>query len=197
MVTEEQLELADALTSKIKRRGRCSNKRDKRLSEALHHKKGEPWSEAKKLEAAAYYMVLGTAEKVEQFTGVPQGTVQGWKRSEWWQDALNQVREDHNDEIDNQMTGIMGKALTRIENMIDEGEVKRDPKTGEYYNIPVGIRDLAVTAAITFDKRQLLRGKATQRVEKVTVDERLNDLSDKFKQFASAKEIEVEVIEED
>jgi len=194
---EPENSIEHALTSNIKRRGRCSNKRDKRLSEAKHHVKGKRWSEAKKLEAITYYMVLGNLEKVEAFTGVPKSTIHVWKGTEWWQEGLRQVRTEQNDEVDSAMTEIMHKALGKISTMVDDGEIKRDNKTGEFYNLPVGIKDLSIASAIMFDKRQLLRGQATQRIEKVTVDQRLDDMALKFKQFSSATEIEGELIEDD
>lgn len=190
-------ELAHTVTSKIQRRGRCSNKRDKRLNEALHHKKGERWSEVKKREVATYYTVLGDAKKVEKMAGITPGLISGWKKTDWWQDMIKEVRDAHNDEVDAKMTGILDVALNEIAVGLEEGDTKYDTKRGKFYNLPVSTKDKSVVMAIAYDKRALLRGDPTSRTETISTTKRLERLATQFEKFANAKEIEGEVIQED
>lgn len=197
LAKDQGLEIAHTMTSGIKRRGRCSNKRDKRLNEALHHKPGELWSEAKKLEAVTYFIVLGKATEVEKFTGIPSATISSWKKQEWWQEMTQQVRSEKNEELDAKLTGILDNALVSIVDRLEDGDTKYVPQHDKFVKVPLTARDLAMNFGILYDKRAMLRGEAIRRVEHVSTDTRLNRLLNKFESFANAKEIEGEVIEDD
>ena len=80
--------------------------------------------------------------------------------------------------------------LDRLEN----GDIK--PMKGkdgiQYVSHPVTARDAAQVASLMADKRALMRGDPTSRVEKTSTD-RLVELAKEFEKFASAKTIEGEV----
>jgi len=190
-------DIVEVVTSKVKNKGRVSNKRDKRLDEVKNHKKGERWSEAKKLECAAHYIVLGSPKKVESFTGVPAPTIGEWRKQQWWEDSIRQIRDQHNDELDAKMTGILNQALEGISKGLDEGDTKYDPKTGEFYQLPLSTKDTGVILSIVHDKRAQLRATPNSISNDMSTEQRLDKLAKKFLQFANATEIEGEVIEEE
>lgn len=192
-------DIVEVATSKVKRKGRVSNKRDKRLDEVKNHKKGEKWSEAKKMECAMHYIVLGSNKKVSQFTGINQGTIAYWRKQPWWEDMVRQIRDQHNDEIDAKMTGIMNQALETLVDRLEDGDTKYDPKLGTFYKLPISARDTSLVLAIAHDKRAQLRATPNSISNDMSTDQRLDKLAAKFLEFASAKEIEgeCEIIEEE
>ena len=62
---------------------------------------------------------------------------------------------------------------------------------------PVLMKDALTAVTQVFDKRNLLRGKPTSRVEKHSVQDNLANLAAEFAKFANAKTIQGEVIAED
>lgn len=185
-------ELVEVVSSKIQRRGRVSNKRDKRLDEVKHHKKGEFWSEAKKLECAMLYIVLGIPRKVEEFTGVPAATIHSWRQQPWWEDTVRRIRDEHNDELDSKMTGIMDKALHGIAKGLEEGDTKYDSRTGSFYNLPLSTKDAGVILSIVAEKRAILRATPNSISNDMSTDQRLEKLGAAFKKYSQAKEIDGE-----
>lgn len=178
---------------KKRRNGKVSNKRDGRLNEAKHHSKGESWSAEKKLECATLYTVYGNARQVGDLSGVPAGTIRQWKTRDWWKEMVEAVRAETEDVFDAKMTKIIDKALEKTMERLENGDQMYDTKRGMMLNKEVSARDAAMTAAILYDKRQLVREKPTQRIEQVTTDERLGKLSEEFAKFARAKTIDGEV----
>lgn len=192
-----EVEIVKTMTDKVKRRGRVSNNRDKRLNEVLHHQPGDKWSDAKKKEVAMHFIVLGSAKKVEQFTGVGATTISSWRRTSWWEEMVKEIRDQHNDEMDAKMTGIMNSALEHLMGNLENGDIKYDTKTGQYYNVPLSARDAGLVLSIVHDKRAMLRATPNSVSNDMSVDQRLDKLAAKFLEYTKAKEIEGEVIIEE
>lgn len=174
-------------------KGQVTNKRDRRLNEAKHHKAGTNWTWEKKVECATVYAVYGNASRVEEQCGVSAVTVRGWARQPWWKDLIEDIRDRKLDEMDAKMTANIDKALDNIAKALVTGDEFYDNKTGQFYNKAVSAKDNTMIAAILTDKVQLLRGKPTQRVEKVSTEDRLSKLQEEFEKFSKAKTIEGEV----
>lgn len=183
-------DILEVATSKVKRKGRVSNKRDKRLDEVKNHKPGDHWSEAKRMECAMHYIVLGSATKVQSFTGVPSATIAKWRQRPWWEDMVRQIRDQHNDELDAKMTGIMNTALESLIERLEEGDTKFDTKTGDFYKLPIGGKDVGVILSIIHEKRSQLRATPNSLSNDMTTDQRLDKLGKAFLKFAAAEEIE-------
>jgi len=192
-------EIAEAIDSKIKRRGRVSNKRDKRLEESKYHIQGQRWSDTKKLECATRYIVLGNLAKVEEFTGVPRGTIAGWRSQGWWEDMIRQIRDEHNDVIDSKMTGLLEESIEYVGERLREGDVKYDPKQGTFYKLPISARDATLVMGVVHDKRAMLRATPNSLSNDMSTDQRLERLAKEFARMIKKDEkvIEGEVVEND
>jgi len=69
-------------------------------------------------------------------------------------------------------------------------------RTGAEYISPVRLRDMAIPVGILIDKRNLLRGEATSRTERLGQEEALDKLGKRFEAFAKKLNIkEPEVID--
>jgi hypothetical protein len=157
------------------------------------------YSDAKKMEAACTYAVTGNARRVSELIKVPEGTIRAWKTTEWWHEVMSRIQQEQNEELDSKLTKLVDKAVDHINDRLDHGDYVYNAKEDKLIRKPVGAKDLSIVAAVTVDKRQLLRGQPTSRVEKVSENEKLTRLAAEFKKFAQAKEVHsiAEAIEEE
>lgn len=122
-------------------------------------------------QAAAYWVVLGSATAVARKMGIPRETVRGWiNRSEEFQQFADKAREAWNKDQIGRLAGIQAKLLDHIEANI--GEMRG--------------RDAATTYGILYDKMRISEGKPTS-ISVRNDDARLRDLAAKFEQIAGVK----------
>ena len=137
-----------------------------------------------KIQAVMAYMTTGTSRKASKLCGIPEGTIRWWKaRSLWWDSTMAECRKKKQDELDAMTTDVIHSAIGQLQDRITDGDTKFT-KEGAQYQQPLSARDLAVSFAILFDKRQLLRGDVTARTEKISERERLQELQKKFTEMA-------------
>jgi len=127
---------------------------------------------------------------------VPPATIRAWKtKSSWWLDVYNECKKKKNEELDSACSQVIHQNLEEIQDRVTKGDYKLakviDEETGKTINkvirMPMTGRDLVIVMGTIFDKRQLLRGEATARTEKVTETDRLKKLEDKFIEMAGMK----------
>jgi transposase-like protein len=116
---------------------------------------GSRYSDEQRREAVAHYVLLGNWRRVAEATGIPQRTLHDWSTQPWFGTLLAEVRAEKAVELDGVYTRIIDKATTELLDRLERG----DPYIvgGEVKRKPVSARDLALVAAITFDKRQASR----------------------------------------
>ena len=142
------------------------------------------YSPEEKIAAVMAYMVTGTSRKASKMTGVPETTIRWWKASSsWWPDVMMECRRKKQDELDAAFSNVIEAAIGQIENRVLEGDTVVT-KDGDKVQVPMRGKELAVTLAVIFDKRQLLRGDPTQRVERTNEKERLDRLQNRFEEIA-------------
>ena len=156
------------------------------------------YPEEKRIEAASIYAVTGSSKRTGELVGVPEATVKGWVRTEWFQKLLDDIRAENDHVIDAKFNQILDKSLELVMDRLEFGDfhVLRD---GSLVRKPVGLRDLTISQAITIDKRQLLRGKATTRTEQINpqrqIEDKLQVLADAFTKLAGKEPKKVETID--
>lgn len=146
------------------------------------HKQGF-WSEKKKIEAMTVWAVTGNIAEVTRLTGIDYAVFKGWQKEQWFQEALEELRNENDHKFDAAFTDIVAKLIDAINDRVANGDhvVLRN---GEIIRKPVSLRDVIGAMMITIDKRQLLRGKPTSRSESVTVENRLEKLVSHFETLA-------------
>lgn len=161
-------------------------KRDGRVEKKRHG-----WySDNVKMKVACAYAVTGNSKRTSEMTKVPEGTIRVWKQTEWWEEIQSRIRLEANDELDTKLTKLVDRAVDEINDRLENGDYIYNIKQDKLVRKPVGARDLASITATSLDKRQLLRGEPTSRVQKVSENEKLVRLAEEFKKFALAKTIE-------
>ena len=155
------------------------------------------WSQEKKIQTVTTYLALGNAPMTEAVTGVPRGTIRQWKLQQWWKDLESDIRNEEDSELDVKLSKIIDKSLDAVLDRVENGDFLFDSKTNKFVRKPVHMRDALNAVTQIFDKRNLLRGKPTSRVEKQNVTDNLAKLAEEFAKFARSKTIQGEVIAED
>jgi hypothetical protein len=152
---------------------------------------GKHWKSTDKIKAVASYLVLGDASKVEEVTGIPAGTIRYWKTQPWWFDLVQKVAREQDEKIQSRFTNIINKTQEVILDRIENGETIIT-KDGKLVQKPISAKDAAIIAAISVEKRKILRDSDRQTSEDLSTKERLERLSEEFKSFIKAKTIKGE-----
>ena len=72
--------------------------------------KGSKYSEQKRMEVAVLYAISGNAKQVARDTGIPRTTIVGWKKTDWWEDAVRTIRSEKADEHRAMYSELVSKA---------------------------------------------------------------------------------------
>ena len=134
------------------------------LSDMYHV--NSPYSPEQKVAAAQAYLITGTSVKAQMYCGIKADIIRDWKsKSTWWPDLFQTIKKSKNDELEATFTRIMDSALTEVADRLEGGDSKIQ-KDGSIVKVPIGGKDVAIILSIMYDKRALLRGDVTSRVEK-------------------------------
>jgi len=124
------------------------------------------YSPEQKIAAAQAYLITGTSVQAQKYCGVKADIIRDWKsKSTWWADLFLQVKKQKNHELEANFTRILDTSLGQLEDRLSGGDYKLQ-KDGSIVRLPMGGKEIAVVLAIMYDKRALLRGDVTSRVEK-------------------------------
>ena len=146
------------------------------------------WTPEDRIMACTYYAITGNslqaAEKCKGHGGkeIPASTIRKWKNySAWWKPVLHEVRKSKQEELDAKLTNIIMEGTDQLSDRILNGNHKLNNRTGELDRIPMSSSELSRDAiGIPFDKRALMRGDATSRVERVDPQEMLKGLAEQL-----------------
>ncbi len=73
-------------------------------------KSGSKYSDQQRMEVVILYAISGNAKKVAKATGIPRTTIVGWKKQEWWQDAVTSIQSEKADEHRAKYSELVDKA---------------------------------------------------------------------------------------
>ena len=112
---------------------------------------------------------------------MPKQTVHNWARSEWGVELLGQIGTEKGEELDAHFTKLIDVAFDEAEDRIKNGDyrlvktkkaIKHDDgslEVAEDYElkrIPMGGKELVISGATVYDKRQLHRNQPTSITDK-------------------------------
>ena len=107
--------------------------------------KGSKYTDSDRNEAAIQYAVLGNMKAVAKATGIPRTTIVGWKKTDWWQDAITSAQIAKADEH-----------RARYSELVDKAQQVALEKLPE-----ANARDALIIAATSTDKIRLFDGMPT------------------------------------
>lgn len=139
-----------------------------------------PYTDQQRVEAVAHYLVTGNAKATSKALGIPHRTLLDWQKTEWWQDQTALVRAESKAKTLAHLDKVIDKAYDQVIDRIEHGDALtyQGEVTGR---VPMKGKDLAVVAAISVDKRQILLNQPTSiRGESAGMQE----LAKQFEQLA-------------
>lgn len=140
----------------------------------------------------------GTAKKVAcRTTGLPYQTYVKWIHKPWYHQVMELIKVEFDNQLDASLTQTTHKAIDYLNDRMDNGDTVGFDKEGNPLIKPMSGRDLGVTFATLFDRRQLLRNKPTSVSENKTTKDVLDGIATRFSEMAIEDAEFREVIEED
>ena len=156
---------------------------------ALYDKRS-PFTPEEKLQAALAMLVCGTPTKAAKYIANPAinaALIRNWKaRAPWWPQAMEIAKKDKQADLDIMFTALMHKATKEIRDRIEHGD-EVVTANGVKQRRKVSMRDLVTAMGYLFDKRALLRGDPTSRIEKSDTDKVLDKLEARLKGYTKEK----------
>lgn len=147
------------------------------------------YTDKQRLEAVTTYLMLGSIELTAATLRITPKTLWVWKKTEWWNELVNEVKKEDRLIISAKLRKVLDKSWTLVEDRLDKGDWFFNQKTGELQRKPVALRDasnVAFQAAQMFDKldKQDHFVVATEQIE-----DKLNKLAQAFTDLAAGKKL--------
>lgn len=142
-----------------------------------------PYPDGKKVEAVTSYLALGKLPLVSAVVNVPVSTLRQWKLQPWWRELIEEIHREDEFDLDAKLSKIIDKTLDAVVERVEHGEFLIDSKTGQVKRVPVKLRDVHRVSVDLIDKRNLIRGKPTSRVEKTETVDTLQKLASQFAEW--------------
>jgi len=152
-------------------------------------KTNKSWSDNQKMEAVQSYLLLGNLAMTGRILGIPEITLRVWKRSEWWKDAVAEIKSQEKVELSGKMKKLLDASLSVVEDRLINGDYQFDQKTGQVVRKPVNMKD-AHKVAMDMQERQEMLDKALVEKEDTSdsgIESRLLKLAEQFAEMASKK----------
>lgn len=140
------------------------------------------------LDLMSMYVSSGNLRGSATSVGVNHETASDWTKQQWFHDVMDLVKFEHQKKLEGKMTSLLEKSVNELEDRLTNGDV--DAKTGE--RRPVMAAQIANIIGTLYDKRALIRGEPTSRVEKTSVEQRLNKLRGRFEDIGKSQPVLIE-----
>ena len=145
------------------------------------------WSDKKKVEVVTAYLILGKSSLVAATTGVPEGTVRVWKQQPWWKEMVISIQTESDQELDAKLAKNIERALSVVNDRLENGDFLYDPKTGEFIRKPVSLKDAWKVNSEMIDKRWLIRKQPQEVSSQEAVGDILKNLAKEFSDMAKQR----------
>ena len=141
-------------------------------------------------------IAMGTKKKVAcRTTGLPYQTYVKWIHKPWYHQCMELIKAEFDNQLDASLTATTHTAIEKLNDRMENGDAVLD-RNGELQYKPMSGRDLGVTFATIFDRRQLLRNKPTSVHETKSTKEVLEGIAERFEKMA-IEDAEFEEITDD
>ncbi len=139
---------------------------------------GSHYTNEQRRAVIADYFVTGNITKTADMNNMPRRTVGTWIKSEWGVELLAEVRHEKGEELDANFTKLIDSAFDEAQDRIDNGDY-RVTKDGKLIRVPMGGKELVISGATVYDKRQLHRNHPTAISSSQATDKQLKAVLDK------------------
>jgi hypothetical protein len=143
-----------------------------------------PWNWSEKSEAVTCYMLTGNMRVVAETTGIPYDTLTDWRKTDWWQQLVEELRTAKKAHTGNKLSAIVNNSLELLTDRLENGDWVLNNKTGQMTRRPVSLRD-ATQLTNSLMTRQLQMEELADRMEhrRETVQDTLKILAKEFQKW--------------
>jgi len=159
---------------------------NERTRTVIPRQPGSHYTNEQRRAVIADYFVTGNITKTAEMNNMPRRTVGTWIKSEWGVELLAEVRHEKGEEFDAHLTKLIDVAFDEAEDRITNGDY-RVTKDGKLIRVPMGGKELVISGATVYDKRQLHRNHPTAISSSPASDAQLKAVMDKC--FALGSEV--------
>ena len=145
------------------------------------------YSDAVRLKTLQVFAHTGSVTQTSRSEKIPIQTIETWRKTTWWKEKLQEVRNGEDDVLDAKLTSAVDKSVNEVLDRIENGETMYDPHTGEFRKVPAKLRDLTQAMNSVIDKRQLIRKQPTKIIQQASSALQLQQLADQFATFVTGK----------
>ena len=139
-------------------------------------RQGSKYTDEDRQRVAMEFFVTGNMTRVAENTGIPRTTLIDWKKTEWWDELAVKLRQEKGEELDANLTKLIDSAFEQAQDRVDNGDfrlvktkkaIKHDDgslEVSEDYElkrVPMGGKELTISAATAYDKQRLHRNEPT------------------------------------
>lgn len=162
------------------------------------------YSDRQKIEAVTTYLMLGSISLTAAALKMSEHTLMYWKKSDWWNDLVQEMKREENLVLSNKIKKIVDKSWDVVADRMEKGDWIYDQKTGQLVRKPVSMRDASKVAMDSVMLREKLNMNENFTVAADQIEDKLTKLAKAFGDLAKGikpeepiEDIEyVEVIED-
>lgn len=153
------------------------------------------WSDEKKYEVVTSYLALGKTPVVSALTKVPVDTIKQWRLQPWWKELVSQIQSETNQELDTKLSQIIDKSLDAVNDRVENGEFRLDPRTGKVTRVPASLKDVHRVAVDLLDKRGDVRAAPIKEKQELVTQDVLKKLAANFSDWVKLNLKQPRVVE--
>lgn len=145
------------------------------------------WGDSQKLEAVKCWLLTGNLAATAAALDIPLVTLKVWRYSQWWDDAVRDIRSENNMALTARLKKIAARSLDLVEDRLENGDWVLNNKTGKLMQKPIGIRDLGVITNTTLTHIDKIEGQPSREADTKKAIDQLQLLAQKFEEFSKKK----------
>jgi hypothetical protein len=149
------------------------------------------WSDTQKIEAVKTYLILGSMALTAGALQIPHNTIRAWKQKEWWKAIEADLRTEDELQLSSRLKQIASKALDETEDRLKNGNYIFDQKAGKLKRVPVSMREAHQVAVSSIEQRDLIASRNYERLNDGQVENKLEQLAQRFAELATRKITEI------
>ena len=139
---------------------------------------GSHYTNEQRRAVIADYFVTGNITKTANMNNIPRRTVGTWIKSDWGVELFAEVRHEKGEEFDANLTKLIDSAFAEAQDRVENGDFRVN-KDGQLIRVPMGGKELVISGATVYDKRQLHRNHPTNISSSQSSQEQLQAVLDK------------------
>lgn len=143
------------------------------------------YSDRQKIEAVTTYLMLGgNVIMTSATTKIPEVTLYTWKKSEWWNTLVNDIKQEERLVLSTRLKKVVEKSWEVVGDRLEHGDWMLNQKTGELVRKPVSMKDAAKVANDSVILREKLDMNESFTVHADQIEDKLAKLAKAFSDLA-------------